>query len=85
MTGDPQAARFRPLRLASRRQLLAVVLGGSAMWIGALVVVAWLLERTDAIELAVLITVAAFVVASLVLGALRAGRAREETRYAGRR
>jgi hypothetical protein len=50
----------------------------------SLVVVAWLLSRTDLIELGLLITAATFVFAATVLSVLRLGRKREERRYVDR-
>ena len=44
----------------------------------------WLLDRTNAIELGLLITAASFVFAAVVLSLLRLGRRREERRYADR-
>ena len=55
-----------------------------SLWLVSLVVVAWLLSRTDLIELGLLITAATFVFAATVLSVLRLGRKREERRYVDR-
>src|SRR3954466_12089349 len=49
---DSAAARLRPLRPASRRRLVAAMGDGPVLWLVALIVVAWLVEHRDAIELA---------------------------------
>ena len=54
------------------------------MWLVALLVASWLLDRTNAIELGLLITAASGVFAAVVLSLLRLGRLREERRYADR-
>jgi hypothetical protein len=74
--------RFRPLRPASRPRLIVAFALGPVLWIVALLVAAWLIDRTDAIEVGLLVTLAAFVVAAPVLGLLWRGRRREERRYA---
>jgi hypothetical protein len=75
---------FRPLRPASRPKLIAALVLGPVLWLVALLVVAWLLDRTNAIELGLLVTAASFVIAAFVLSLLRLGRRREERRYADR-
>jgi hypothetical protein len=77
--------RFRPLRPASRPTLIAAMTVGPLLWVIALVVVAALAERTDAIEFALLIAAASFVIGFLVLAVLRRARTREECRYAAGR
>jgi hypothetical protein len=76
--------RFRPLRPASRPKLIAAFVLGPILWVAALMVVAWLVDRTDAIELGLLVTAASFVFAAVVLSLLRVGRRREERHYADR-
>jgi hypothetical protein len=78
----PEAERFRPLRPASRRRLIAAAILGPLMWVVALVVGAWVADRGDAIALALLIAAASFAVALIVLAALYAARRREEGRLA---
>ena len=85
MGGDQQYdARFRPLRPASRPTVIATIVVGPVMWLVAGGVAAYLIERTDAIELGLLVAFASFVVAAIVLGLLAHGRRREERRYADR-
>jgi hypothetical protein len=75
---------FRPLRPASGPKLIAAIVLGPMLWVVALIVASWLLDRTNAIELGLLVTAASFVVAAVVLSLLRVGRRREERRYADR-
>jgi hypothetical protein len=83
---EPQSFedRFRPLRPASGPRLIAAIVLGPVAWIVALVIAAWLVDRTDAIETGLLVTVASFLVSAIVLSVLRLGRRREERRYARR-
>jgi membrane protein DedA with SNARE-associated domain len=87
MSGEhpPTVPRFRPLKLATPARLVVAAVISPLLWLAALVVAAYVLEETDAIELGLLIAAAAFVVALIVLPLLRAGRRREERRYAARR
>jgi len=75
---------FQPLRRASGLTLVAAVVLGPILWVAALLVTGWLVKRTDAIELGLLVTAASFVIATVVLGLLRLERRREERRYANR-
>ena len=75
---------FRPLRPESRPKLIAAVVFGPILWVAALLFASWLLDRSNAIELGLLITAASFVFAAVVLSLLRLGRRREERRYADR-
>ena len=75
---------FRPLRPASGPKLVAALVFGPILWVVALLVVSWVLDRTDAIELGLLVTAASFGFAAVVLSLLRLGRLREERRYADR-
>jgi hypothetical protein len=81
----PYQTRFRPLRPASRPTLIAAMTVGPLLWVVALVFVAVLFDRTDAIEFALLIAVASFTVSFVVLAVLRRARIREERRYAAGR
>jgi hypothetical protein len=82
---DEVDPRFWPLRPASRKQRLTAVVIGPVMWVVALGVLALLVNRTDLIGLALLITGASFLLALLLLGIRLADRRREERRYADRR
>jgi hypothetical protein len=86
MAEDAQqpSSRFRPLRPASGPRLILAFLLGPVLWMVAVVFGAWILEHTDAIEIGLLITAVAFVVALLVMSMLWVGRRREERRYAAR-
>ena len=75
---------FRPLRPASGPKLIAALVLGPILWLVVLLVASWLLDRTNAIELGLLITAASFAFAAVVLSLLRLGRRREERRYADR-
>jgi peptidoglycan/LPS O-acetylase OafA/YrhL len=76
--------RFEPLRPASRRVRIAAVIAGPLLWLAALIVAAWVLKYTAAIELGLLITVASFLVSLLVLLLIHAARRRQERRYVER-
>ena len=75
---------FRPMRPASGPKLIAAFVFGPILWVVALSVASWLLDRTNAIELGLLVTAASCVFAAVVLSLLRLGRLREERRYADR-
>ena len=76
--------RFRPMRTASGLRLIATIVVGPFLWVVGLVIVAVLVQRTDAIELGALIAVISILVAVPILIVLRLGRRREERRYAAR-
>jgi hypothetical protein len=76
--------RFRPMRTASGARLIAAVVLGPFLWVVALVIVAVLVHKTNAIELGVLIAVGSILVAVPFLILFRLDRRREERRYAAR-
>jgi TRAP-type mannitol/chloroaromatic compound transport system permease large subunit len=76
--------RFQPLRPASRPKLIAAIVLGPVAWLVVLVIAAWLISFTDAIEFGLLVAAGAFVLAAIVLSVLRLGRRREERRYVDR-
>jgi hypothetical protein len=76
--------RFTPLRPASGLKLTLALIFGPIAWLIALSVVSALLKRSDMIQFGLVVTLASFVVAFVVLIVLRAGRRREERRYADR-
>jgi hypothetical protein len=86
MAGDPSASadRFRPLRPARGWRLVAAFTIGPLAWLIALDVAAILLDHTEAIEFGLLVALASFAVSMILLALLRAGRRREERRYAAR-
>jgi hypothetical protein len=81
---DRPVVRFEPLQPASRGRLVAAFLLGPIVWLIALIVAAWVLEYTSAIELGLLVALASFVVSLVALALLRAERRRAERRYAER-
>lgn len=82
---EPIIPRFRPLGEVATWRLVLVVTVGPVMWVVALLVGAWVVEETDAIETGLAITAGSFVLALVVLSLMRAGRRREERRYVDRR
>jgi peptidoglycan/LPS O-acetylase OafA/YrhL len=62
---------------------VGVVLG-PLLWLVALVVAAWAFNYSSAIALGFLVMVVSFLAALLILTLLRAGRGRQERRYADR-
>jgi ABC-type Na+ efflux pump permease subunit len=78
---EQRSVRFEPLRAASRRRLIAGLILGPVIWLVALMIVAYLLQDSWAIEAGLLITLGAFVIAFAVLAILRQGRIRQERRY----
>jgi hypothetical protein len=81
---EPTATRFEPLHPASRSRLVVAFVVGPLMWLVALVVALVLIERTDAIELGLLIAFGSFVVAAIGLLAFYAARRRQELRERAR-
>ena len=75
---------FRPMRPASGPKLIAALVLGPILWVVALIVASWLLDRTDAIELGLLIVAAVVRLRGGGADLLRLGRRREERRYADR-
>ena len=73
---------FRPLQPASGPKLIAALVLGPILWVVALLLASWLLDRTNAIELGLLVTGASFLFATVALSLLRLARLREERRYA---
>ena len=61
--------------------MIVGVVVGPLLWLVALVAVAWFFEYTWAIGFGVVVTVATFLVALVVLALLRAARVRQEKRY----
>lgn len=73
--------RFEPLRAASRRRLIAGLILGPVIWLVTLMVVAYLLQNSWAIEAGILIALGSFVIGFGMLAILRQGRIRQERRY----
>jgi hypothetical protein len=71
-------AHFEPLRRPTTLGRVLVLLAGSALWIAALVIVAWAAGETWLIWLGMVIAAASFVLWLVPLLLLRAERVREE-------
>lgn len=71
-------ARFQPRRPASRVTRLLLFLLGPLVWLVALVVLAFVLDRRDAVEYALVVYAVSFAAALLLLGWTRHVRNREE-------
>ena len=82
---DAPAVRFEPLRPASRSRLIAGFVLGPILWLVALVVVAWVVDKSSAIALG--FAVAAGVLRDRPARALvvYVARRRQEKRFAERR
>ena len=78
---------FEPLRPARGTKLILAAVIGPIAWVVAWIVAAWLIVRTDAIELGLLVTIASFLIAVPILCLLAWGRNREQRRFerSGRR
>jgi ABC-type thiamin/hydroxymethylpyrimidine transport system permease subunit len=72
---------FVPLRPVTRRQLMLRAVLGPIVWIVALVVVAIVVRKTDAILLGVVVAAAGMAISVVLLALLRVGRNRERRRY----
>jgi hypothetical protein len=81
---DDTQTRFRPLRIISRLKMTLAWIAGPFLWTGALASVAWLVDRSNAIEFGLAIAAGSFVLGLLVLTLQRQVRLREERRYARR-
>jgi hypothetical protein len=81
MTRMPPAdlpARFQPLRPPSQAKRRVVLLLGSLVWVVALAILAVVVDRRDAVELALVIVVASLLVGLVSSSWRRRGRIREE-------
>jgi cation transporter-like permease len=85
--GDTERDLFQPLRPAKGTKLVLAAVIGPVAWVIAWLVAAWLITRTNIIEIGLLLTIGSFLFAVPVLGLLAWGRHREERRFAreGRR
>jgi membrane protein DedA with SNARE-associated domain len=57
---------------------VVVLLTGPLLWVAALVVVAYVLRHREAVEIALAVVAVSFLVAIVLLAAMRARRVREE-------
>jgi membrane protein DedA with SNARE-associated domain len=79
MTDPPELpARFRPLRPLVRPRFALWVLAGAVIWLVALVVLAFVIGSSDAVELALLVLGASFAVGLVGFGLARVQRVRTE-------
>jgi hypothetical protein len=74
--------RFRPLRPESRTRIIVTVAVGPLVWWVAIDIGTVVVYRFDAIAAGVLVVIASFSVAAIVLSLLWLGRRRQERRYA---
>ena len=78
---DPSSrppARFQPRRPAPRAWRPLLFLLGPVVWLVALLVIAFVLDRREAIEFALVVFAVSCLAALLALGWTRVGRDREE-------
>ncbi len=75
------APRFEPLVAASRGRVIAALVLGPILWLAALVLVAWVVDKTDAIALGLAVLAGSFVIAVIVLSCVYVARLRQEKRY----
>ncbi|HEX6025876.1 MAG TPA: hypothetical protein VFZ00_28045 [Solirubrobacter sp.] len=79
---EEPAARFKPLRPASRARLVAAIVLGPITWFALFTLTSLVLRYTDAIALGLLVATLSFMGGVIVLSLLRWGRHREERRFA---
>lgn len=80
MAQERVPARFQPLRVSAEVTRRAAFILGPVVWLVALVVVAVVVKRRDAVELALIVAAASFAVGVVVALAARRARLREESR-----
>jgi len=83
MSGPPRHAKdlFRPLRPARGWRFTLAVIVGPLTWLLAFLMIGWLVEKFDAVEIGLLIAFGSFVVGLILLLVLHTGRNRERRRY----
>jgi Kef-type K+ transport system membrane component KefB len=81
---DSERDLFQPLRPARGTKLVLAAVLGPIAWVIAWMIVAVVVNRTNAIGIGILITVASFAIAVPVLRSLAWRRDREERRFADR-
>jgi uncharacterized integral membrane protein len=74
----PLPARFVPLSRASRARRTAVFILGPLIWLVALLVLAFVVDERDAVEFALIVLAASFLVGLVLIGWTRVVRVREE-------
>ena len=81
---EAQTPVFMPLRPTPLRRMIFRAIAGPLLWLIALVIVLITIDRTQVIELGLLIAAAAFAVSAIVLLVLRALRLHQERRDVSR-
>lgn len=76
--GPDLPARFEPVRPASRGVRRVALLLGVAAWAVALVLLAFVVDRRDAVEVALVVVAVSFALGLISSGLMRRGRLREE-------
>lgn len=72
---------FRPLRREGPLAVLLTLVIGPLTWAAALIIAAWLVNRSHAITFGLEVTLIAFAASLVLLTLLRLRRDREEARY----
>ena len=80
---DEIPPQFAPLRRPPSWARVAVLLAGPLLWLGSLLVVAFVVEQPDDVGVALLITAASFVISIPVLLLARGRCVRDEERPSG--
>ena len=78
MEAGSSTARFQAVLPARRRARALLLLSGPVLWVLALVVLAYVLDRGDAVQFALAVFLAAFAAGLLLLSFARAMRGRDE-------
>ena len=81
---DRARTQFRPMRLISRTKMVLTWIIGPLLWVAALGTVAWLVGRSNAIEIGLAIAAGSFALGILLLSLQRRTRLHEERLYARR-
>ena len=74
------SSTFEPLRPAPPGMRAFIFTAGPLLWVASLIAVAFVLDNQAAVEIALAIVAASFLVATLLLLFMRARRLREEER-----
>jgi hypothetical protein len=73
-----EPTRFRPLRRAPRERRRVLLIVGPLLWVGSLVVVAFVVHHGDSVGYALLVLAASFALALPTLAWMRVVRKHEE-------
>jgi hypothetical protein len=80
MAQERVPARFQPLRVSAQVTRRVAFVLGPLVWLVAFLVVAVVVKRADAVELALIVVAASFAVGLVAAVAMRRTRLREEGR-----